>query len=62
MVAPLTREQQIEFMQNAEERHNDLVDKWVSDKGVREVLARPAKGQSKDSAYLEEEKVMACCG
>lgn len=52
MVAPLTREQQIEFMQNAEERHNDLVDKLVSDKGVREVLARPAKREAVRGACL----------
>lgn len=62
MNAPLTRDEQIELMVDAEARHNERMRTWIGNAQVRQVLARPAKGQEPTQTYVEEDKVVACCG
>lgn len=62
MSAPLNRDQQIELMQNATERHRARMAAWLSDATVREVVCQPAPGQADHSHYMRNDTLVACCG
>lgn len=54
----LDRDQQIELMRTAKERHQAQQDRRMADPLVRQVLTRPAPGQSAYSATMRK---VACC-
>lgn len=62
MNAPLNRDQQIELMQNAEQRHRARMAAWLSDAAVREAVCQPAPGQASHSHYMRTDTLVACCG
>ncbi|TPM27175.1 choline/carnitine O-acyltransferase [Mesorhizobium sp. B2-3-5] len=62
MNAPLKRDEQIELMKNAVERHEKRMQKWMKDATVRSALARPAKGQKERSDYTRNDVTIARCG
>lgn len=62
MKAPLNRDQQIELMQNAEERRKARFAAWFSDATVREAVCQPAPGQAEFSQYMRTDSLVACCG
>ena len=45
--APITREQQIELMKTAKERHEARARVWNNDPMIKRVLSEPAPGQDK---------------
>lgn len=57
----LTRDEQIELMKTAAERHKALVSRVLKDDLVREVVSRPAPNQV-PSAYKRSPERMAKCG
>ena len=61
MTAPLTRDQQIELMKAAKERHADVVTRWKSDPAVRKQLREPSEKQRK-SQYQESDIRLQRCG
>lgn len=62
MKPPLNRDQQIELMQNAKQRHEARMAHWVSDSKIREVVSQPAPGQAEQSIYMRSDTLVACCG
>lgn len=61
MTAPLTRDQQIEMMKNAKERHLARMQDWLSHRAIKEVLSKPAPGQVDEPEYARHDR-LACCG
>lgn len=57
----LTRDEQIELMKTAEQRHNALVARVLKDDLVREVVSRPAPTQV-HSVYKRSPERIARCG
>lgn len=51
--APLTRDQQIELMISAAQRHEERMKKWVSDKTVADALRRKDPRFEEVSLYYE---------
>lgn len=62
MKAPLNRDQQIELMTNAKERHEARMQRWLSDAQLREAFSQPAPGQVGASPYTRKDEKVACCG
>lgn len=62
MTAPLTRDQQIELMRTAKNRHRAGMAARLSDVAVRKTVCRPTKRQLELSSYSTSSKEMACCG
>ena len=62
MNAPINRDQQIELMQNAQQRHKARMAHWLADPLIREVVSQPAPGQTEASHYLRSDQLVACCG
>lgn len=60
MNAPLSRDQQIDLMKNARERHEARIQALLTHRVIREVISRPAEGQESTS-YLQEDRRIACC-
>lgn len=61
MNAPLTRDQQIELMKTARERHRERFAGWVANRTVRETLLQPAPGQEQSATYERQTRRIACC-
>ncbi len=61
MTAPLTRDQQIELMLGAEERHKARFAAWMQVREIRGLVCRPASGQSDGAGYEHSERRIACC-
>lgn len=61
MKPPLNRDEQIKLMENAMNRQKKFSGKWVSNPTVREVLSRPAEGQTENNSYAESQVQVACC-
>lgn len=51
--APLTRDQQIELMMSAKQRHEARMSKWVADKTIAASLRRKDPKHENVSAYIE---------
>lgn len=59
MSAPLTRDQQIDFMKNAQQRQKARIEALMSHREVREAFLRPAPGQEDEMEYTSEYKRVA---
>ena len=59
MTPPLNRDQQIELMKAAKERHHALMQGWLSHRAIKEVLSKPAPGQVDEPEYARNDK-LAC--
>lgn len=60
MTAPLTRDQQIDFMKNAQQRQKARVEALMSHAEVREAFRRPAPSQEDSLEYTSEYRRVAC--
>lgn len=58
--APLTRDQQIELMVNAAERHAAHAARWIADDQVKQVV-RSREGEQPTSVYEQETRMLARC-
>lgn len=61
MNAPLNRDQQIDLMKNARERHQQRFADWAANRTVRDALLRAAPGQEEQLPYEREVRRFACC-
>ncbi len=61
MNAPLNRDQQIELMKNARERHSARFAVWIGNRTIQETMSRPAPGQNDQVEYKRSSRRIACC-
>lgn len=61
MNVPLNRDQQIELMKDAKNRHERRSARWMANRTIREAVCRPAPGQDDEAVYTRERKRVACC-
>jgi len=59
--APLTRDQQIELMKTAKDRHDATVARWMQDNTVRELLREPCEKQASAQHYRRRDVLIARC-
>lgn len=62
MRAPLTRDQQIAFMDRAKERNDARVARWKNDSVVKEVLSTPPKKKNSTKVTSTRSETVAACG
>jgi hypothetical protein len=58
----LTRDEQIELIKTAEDRHNALIRRVLDDALIREVVSQPAPTQVKSVYVRSETTRLARCG
>lgn len=61
MNAPLNRDQQIELMKHAQDRHRARFAAWIGNRTIQETLSRPAPGQDDQVEYERSSRRIACC-
>ena len=62
MNSPLTREQQIELMRDADKRMEARAQKWLRDRSIQRALSEPAPGQEKSTYRRRAAVKVARCG
>lgn len=60
MNTPLTREQQIELMRDADQRMEARVNEWLRDRAFRQVVSKPAPNQESGTIHSRKELKLAC--